>query len=432
MKTMRTKATLTRMAAAVLSLGVMGPVPVSGQRVVVRGQACESGVLMGTLGISGLDCVGECSVTMSRAGKEERWVFSTEPRIFSIEAGGPADGILQAGDYLVALDGMLITTREGGERYANLVPGEVVRVQYRREGNIREAEIRTGSRCAMPPRPSMSTGRVAVPVAPEAVRGVARVGIATAPRVRVLPSPVEPDSARSVVAAAIGSTGRLLDPTPRGRLGIGLQCERCGTQIDEETGRSVWFFSGPIEITGVNPGGAADRAGIQLGDLITAIDGHSIDTEAGGLAFSNLTPGEPVQVTVVRRNGRTEEVTVVPDEAEEELARERLGVAGIAEPVEPAPGRLGAAIAPPAARPPTADVPEPVAGIPVPEDLPLRYSGTVAGVEVVVRGGPVAVSELQGARTIIIDSGGLWVRIRVPAGGRDGLQEGFQEVPDGR
>lgn len=432
MKTMKTRPTMTRTVAAVLTLGLVGPVSASAQGVVVRGQTCESGVLMGTLGISGLDCVGECSVTMSRAGKEERWVFSTEPRIFSIEAGGPADGILQAGDYLVALDDMLITTREGGERYANLAPGEVVRVRYRREGNIREVEIRAGSRCTMPPQPSLSTGRVAVPVAPEAVRGVARVGIATAPRVRVLPSPVEVDSARPVAAVGIPSTGRLLDPTPRGRLGIGLRCEDCGTRTDEDTGESVWFFSGPIEITGVNPGGAADRAGIQLGDLITAIDGHSIDTEAGGLAFSNLTPGEPVQVTVVRRNGSTEEVTVVPDEADEELLRERSGVAGITEPVEPAPRRLGAAIAPPVARPPRGDVPEPVAGVPVPEDLPLRYSGTVAGVEVVVRGEPVAVSELQGARTIIIDSGGLWVRIRVPAGGREGLQEGREEIPNRR
>jgi membrane-associated protease RseP (regulator of RpoE activity) len=422
MEPMRTMKATTRTLATVLSFGLVGPIPLYGQGVEVRGQACESGVLVGSLGISGLDCVGECSVTMSRAGKEESWVFSTEPRIFSIEPGGAASGILRAGDYLVAIDGLLITTREGGRRYANLVPGEVVTVRYRREGSLQEAGIRVGARCTLPPPPAASVGRVAVPAPPvEPARGVARVGIARAPRVRVLPSPAEPDSVLPVVPTAILSTGVLLDPTPRGRLGIGLQCERCGTEIDDETGKSVWFFSGPIEVTGVDPDGAAEKAGIQMGDLISAIDGHDISTEAGGLAFSNLTPGEPVRVTVVRRNGRTEDVTVVPGEARSGLLRGRVGLAGVSEPVEPAPPTVGAAVAAPPARPAggVARV-EPMATAMVgPEELPLSYSGTVAGVEVVVRGGPVAVSELQGARTIIINADGLWVRIRVPAGGRD-------------
>lgn len=62
-----------------------------------------------------------------------------------------------------------------------------------------------------------------------------------------------------------------------------------------------------------------------------------------------------------------------------------------------------------------------------PESLPVTYSGTVAGVEVVVRGGPVAVSELRGTRTIIINSDGLWIRIRVPAGST-GIGVGGTEV----
>jgi membrane-associated protease RseP (regulator of RpoE activity) len=421
MMAMEPMKTTTGILATVLSLGLVGTLPVHGQGVVARGQSCESGILVGSLGISGLDCVGECSVTMSRAGKEESWVFSTEPRIFSIEPGGAASGILRTGDYLVAIDGLLITTREGGRRYANLVPGEVVTVRYRREGSVQEAGIRVGSRCTMPPQPALSAGRVTPPSPPESVRGVARVGIATAPRVRVLPSPVEPDSVLPVVPPGILSTGFLLDPTPRGRLGIGLQCERCGTEIDDETGQSVWFFSGPIEVTGVDPEGAADRAGIQMGDLITAIDGHDISTEAGGLAFSNLTPDEPIRVTVVRRNGRTEDVTVVPGEARGGLVRGRLGVAAVSEPVEPTPPTVGAAVAAPPARPAggVARVEPGAAAMVGPEELPLSYSGTVAGVEVVVRGGPVAVSELRGARTVIINADGLWIRIRVPAGRRD-------------
>jgi hypothetical protein len=46
--------------------------------------------------------------------------------------------------------------------------------------------------------------------------------------------------------------------------------------------------------------------------------------------------------------------------------------------------------------------------------MPLRYSGTVAGVEVEVRGEPVTVSELEGTRIILINADGIWIRIRVP------------------
>ena len=67
---------------------------------------------------------------------------------------------------------------------------------------------------------------------------------------------------------------------------------------------------------------------------------------------------------------------------------------------------------------------EPLADVAAPVDLPLSYSGTVAGVEVEVRGGPVAVSEMKGARILLINAEGLWIRIRVPAG------TGRRDAPD--
>jgi len=416
MKTMRMASGLS--ALVVLSIAS----PLLGQGVVARAGACESGVVVGNLGISGLDCVGECTVTLSQGGKEENWVFSTEPRVFSIETGGPADGILRAGDHLVAIDGVLITTRAGGRRYANLQPGEVVTIRYRREGDLQEAAIRAGSRCTVPPEPSLSTGRV---VPPPPTRPVAEpsVGIATAPRVRVLPSPKEPPPpVAEVPPVGVLSRGVFLDPTPRGRLGIGLACSHCGTQTDEETGEEIWYFSGPIEVTQVTAGGAADKAGIQIGDLITALDGHPLASEAGGRAFSSLKPGEAVRVTVQKKNGREVDLTVIPTEAEGlPLAGGTAGdfrnLQAVPEVADP-PRSLGVAVAPPPAGPPDrAAFPEPLAGVMAgPDELPLRYSGTVSGVEVEVRGVPVAVSELQGARTLIINSEGLWIRIRIPAG----------------
>ncbi len=437
-----------------VALGLTGPNSLDGQAVVASGQACESGVVEGHLGISGLDCVGDCEITLARSGKEERWSFSTEPKVFSIEDGGPADGILRAGDYLVAIDGILITTRRGGLRWANLEPGEVVTVRYRREGRVQEAGIRVGSRCAREPVTAVGVGRVTIPepdlppeptppLRPDETR--VAVGIATAPRVRVAEPVPAADAAVASYETAVASyrtavglatsgvlaTSPLLDSSFTGRLGIGFSCSECGTSTNDSTGVTTWFFSSPVEVTKVNSGGPAQKAGIRLGDLIKTIGGHEISSEEGGEALSRLEVGVPVELTVVRRNGREENVTVVP------VGREPRAISGavapVAEPDEPSPpSRVrvapGAAAAPRAvgvargvstgrvsAAAPMADV---VAG---PDELPISFSGTVSGVEVVVRGGPVAVSELQGARTLIINADGLWVRIRVPAGtGRSG------------
>ena len=408
--------TMMKMTAAAFALTLMGTFPLSGQTVVVPEQECEAGVITGSLGISGLDCVGECSVNISRGGKEQNWVFSTEPRVFSLESGGPAEGILRAGDYLVAIDGVLITTREGGRRYADLEPGEIVTIRYRRDGNVHEAGIRVGSWCRPVPEPTAATGRVASlpPLRPS--RAVPPVGIATAPRVTVLPDLAEPASPMGIARAA-GVSGYFRNlMTTRGRLGIGLTCTECGSRSDEETGENIWFFSGPIEVTQVNSGGPAERAGIRMGDLITAIDGHDIATEAGGLAFSTLTPGEAVQVRVVRRNGREEDVSLVPSGPDAEYLRGRPAPPPTPDEARPARPTSGVApLAEPRA-PSRGEMPTPTTGMTGPENLPMTYSGTVAGVEVLVRGGPVAVSEFRGTRTIIINSDGLWIRIRVPAG----------------
>jgi membrane-associated protease RseP (regulator of RpoE activity) len=413
----RTMKRMTKILANVLLLNLVQVGPLAGQELTVGVPVCDLGVVEGSIGISGLDCVGECTVTLREDGTEDRWVFTTEPRIFSVEEGGPSEGIFQPGDRLVAIDGILITTREGGRRYANLEPGEVVTVRYRRDGMIREAGIRVGGRCQPTPTGAVVvSGRVAPPpLPPEPDRAEPLRGVATAPRVRVIPetaveAPAPPEPR---LAGALSSLS-LLGSRPRGLLGIGFACEHCGTQTDEETGESLWFFSGPLEVTAVNKGGAAEEAGIRLGDFIKAIDGHDIATEEGGLAFSSLVPGEAVRVTLVRRNGREEDVTLVPGEASGYgLARPVTPPARPEEPAAPTPA-LGRAVP---MVPDRAEVLEPgrsfLAG---PEELPLSYSGTVAGVEVVVRGGPVSVSELQGARTLIINADGIWVRIRVPAG----------------
>ena len=289
----------------------------------------------------------------------------------------------------MAIDGELITTREGGRRYANIRVGEMVTVRFRRDGAIHEAGIRAGSHCRQLASPPAPVGRVTLPmppVQPDAVREPRRVGVAprsageprgigTAPRVRVAGAAY--DSARGVARARGAYTPLgLLDPTPRGRLGIGLGCTECGTRTDEETGEDIWFFSGPIEVTQVNSGGPAEEAGIQLGDLITGIDGHDIATDAGGLAFSTLVPGEAVRITLVRRNGREETVTLIPSGSEAGFLR-GTGVSGRFENLQALPDvaatpRPTLGVAPPSrpAVPDRADLPEATGGFSGPANLP--------------------------------------------------------------
>lgn len=412
-------------AAFVGTLAALNPMPGQGQGVYVGEEICPPGQVVGDLGISGLDCVGECSVTLSEDGKEEVWSFSAEPRVFQIEAGSSVDGVLQEGDLLVAVDGVLITTREGGRRFADLEPGRRVRVSFRRGGVVREALLVVGSKCAQP-LPRLERGRVVPPPPPRPEQADPRAAIATAPRVRVVPPPRPDSTAVPLLGGSVGIfRGSLLDARPRGRLGLGFACTQCGTTTNEETGQEVWFFSGPLEVTQVNSGGPAERAGIRIGDFITALDGKDLSTEAGAKAFASLTPGEAVQVTLTRRSGRKETVTLTPGNPDDLAHTARALPPALAS--APEPRALGAAVgapsepaAPPVGRevevPAAPEVPENLADVFTgPENLPLSYSGTVEGVEVMVRGGPISVSELRGARTIIINTEGLWVRIRVPA-----------------
>jgi len=399
--------------------------PGASQVRVSEALACPTGFEEGDLGIKGLDCVGECTLTIKEEGKDRSWFFTTEPRVLGVD--GPADGILQAGDFLVAIDGIPITTNEGGRRFANLQPGESVMVRFRREGRVGEARIEVGASCLEMPVPPGVTARVAPPPPPPDQVRPAR-GVAVSPRVRVAPERRSVGVAEEVeVGVGLGrraTAGLLAGSSPTGRLGVGFQCTECGTQTDDATGESVWFFSGPLEVTAVNVGGPAYEAGVQRGDLIKAIDGKALETDEGGLAFTRIIPGEAVRLTLVKRNGSEVEISLVPEEAVSSgLAEGRRGFVGLvprrgvgvtARSAERAPGADPSPPRPPREVPETVVAPAPTAAVTAPEGMPLRYSGSINGVEVEVRGDPVTVSEMKGARTIYINAEGLWIRITVP------------------
>jgi S1-C subfamily serine protease len=63
-------------------------------------------------------------------------------------------------------------------------------------------------------------------------------------------------------------------------------------------------------IINVVPGGPAERAGIQVGDVIVSFDGRGVDDSATlGTLIRDHEPGDTVEVEVVRPDGSTETVT---------------------------------------------------------------------------------------------------------------------------
>jgi serine protease Do len=85
--------------------------------------------------------------------------------------------------------------------------------------------------------------------------------------------------------------------------------------IDASNPQIQFELSPPVDtgaaVVSVVPNGPADRAGIQVGDVVVAFDGKTIATsDQLGTAIRAHRPGDDVSVTVVRRDGSRSNVTV--------------------------------------------------------------------------------------------------------------------------
>lgn len=254
--------TIPRTALALLALLTIPPAA----GVAQEARSCPGGgPPRATLGITSFVC--HCSYERDEGGAS-RWEFDTEPRVRSIEASGPSDGVLEEGDFVVAIDGHLITTLAGGRRWSTLEPGEIARLKVRRGGATREVEIRVGSACQ---------GEDAAARAPIGERA-ARPGLS-----RLLPS---------------------------GWLGFGLSCD---CSVDTRGGSPLWTFWDAPRIAGVAAGSPASRAGIRPGDVLLAVDGRPLTGAEGARAFSSIEPGQRLRLTL-RRDGAERELELVAEE----------------------------------------------------------------------------------------------------------------------
>ena len=89
---------------------------------------------------------------------------------------------------------------------------------------------------------------------------------------------------------------------------------------------------GTPQIAELVPGKPGERAGLQAGDRIVAVDGRRVQSPADVAAITNAKPGVPI-VFAVERAGRAVDVTVTP-EASEQGGRV-VGIAGLKLAVDP-------------------------------------------------------------------------------------------------
>ncbi|MBB4636317.1 PDZ domain-containing protein [Longimicrobium terrae] len=304
------------------------------------------------LGFNSLSCA-DCSFrSESTNGGRLRMSFSGgEPRIGGVRADGPAEGKLRDGDALVAIDGQLITTAEGGRRYSDIDSGDRVRLSVRRGGQVRQVDVVAGSRCRrlpVPPRPpapprAPAPPREAVGPTPPRPPAPPRAGGAPAPprapaapgAVRAPAPPRAPASAgrppappRAPAAPAAGRAPTPPRPPtpprgpagpvgprppappappapppppdimPEGWMGFGVSCQHCS--IRTENGRTSFSFRDGLTVTRVEENTPAARAGIRGGDRLTHVDGIPLASEAGGNRFGAIRPGQAVRLSFTR------------------------------------------------------------------------------------------------------------------------------------
>ncbi|MES1243296.1 MAG: PDZ domain-containing protein [Acidobacteriota bacterium] len=232
----------------------------------------------GDIGIESLLCVaGSCSVNL-QTGRGYAHDFSTEPRIRGIEPGGPASGKLRDGDILISIDGVLITTREGGRRLANLTPGKPVELRIRRGDKEMNVTVVPKLGCNMP--------RLAVLGGPQTAPALQRdrVPLPSLRNLRTAPAPVD--------------------------FGMEIDCGSCGWRYAEDGG-VIFQTADPPVVVSVAPGGPAEDAGLRPGDILLQVERQSIASPAGAGWLGRLRPGDSVTLGV-GRGGSLRSVEIVP------------------------------------------------------------------------------------------------------------------------
>ena len=286
-----------------LVFAVLAAASLHAQNVVSGSRTCADGKeAIGFIRISGIDC--NCTIGSPNA---ENWSFRTEPRITSLEMDTRGGKILKIGDVITHVNGHLITTREGARALASIKPGQAVLLKVRRNGESLSFAITADATCPDDVRLGIyAPGRPAgVAPPPKIAQGTPAPGAygATTPRA----GSANRTPGVAVYSVAPSALPALASSRSRGSFGFGLMCSgNCEIRVEQDGGL---YFSEYPEVYNVERGSGADKAGIRRGDVITAVNGQSITTRAGGRIFGLAKAGESVRFTI-RRGGSSRTVAL--------------------------------------------------------------------------------------------------------------------------
>lgn len=312
-------------------------------------QQCPGGQpAYGSIGVGRYECVGgSCSINLRR-GEVYAHTFSTEPRLHDIDQSGPGADLLRDGDVLVAVDGKLITTAEGGRRLGGLAPGQDVKLTLRRGGRELNAWLTTRSSCRLPRLDVVSGSRagLAYTMAGDSTHawGYAMVPGDSAwhsaiigadstwsghffPPDSLFSGFVYGDSIAPGFAVTTGDAwvagfgegfggGRAASPAVE--FGVELTCGECGWRRSFQ-GLAFVTEQFPV-VAAIEKGGPADAAGLAVGDLLLTVDGLAITSSEAGRRLGSLEAGERI-VLEVRRGDRIVDVSIAPRESGERRQR---------------------------------------------------------------------------------------------------------------
>lgn len=222
--------------------------------------SCPSGVVVADHGYTWLACP-DC-ISARWEGGTWHSVYLAPPSLHRIRPDGPAAGRLRENDLLLAVDRLSIVSVAGQRRLETWTPGKTTTLTVLRAGDTLDVTLRP-------------------------------VPICRAPAVR---------------QAEIGTTAPSIAGTAW--FGFGLSCGTCVASTGS-TGTPYWRFPPSVVIVAVEPCGPADRAGLRVGDTLSAIDGAPLHTADGGARLRRATPERAVAFTI-QRGGLTRIVRVLP------------------------------------------------------------------------------------------------------------------------
>jgi hypothetical protein len=267
---------MARIALLRRTLGLLGATSALGAQT---GAACGANQrTVADYGFSSLECVN-CEIN----NNAPTWiVFHAPARLRDIRTGGPAQGKLAEGDSLLGVNGMDITTPIASERYSRAIPGDTVELTVKRDKSLLRVAIVAGAKCISGADPNRRRGETAM------YGGLVR-------------------------AAASGGAGTsVTDPRHRGWIGIGIASPVRPDSIDPLTLFRPFRQSPRVAI--VAPDSPAARAGVEVGDVVVAVDGASVLATDGSAKFRNPAPGVAMSLTIVRR-GEQRTLTIIPSNA---------------------------------------------------------------------------------------------------------------------